>query len=133
MKTYQSYMVASLLAIGALSPDPAPPPAGECSRCGAALDSVDRLSGQIQCRSCRITVTALHGATISVDYSHAARILREPSSTVGHAVVEPTPTRPIDMLCLTCGAEPGSPCDRRKMGRRWIFHRARVDAAGGAR
>lgn len=127
-------MMPLFLALGTLSPVPSePPPSGECRRCGATLDGIDETSGQTECRSCRITVTAMHGATISVDYGDAAYLAREPFSTVGHAVVEAPSWRPIDLVCLTCGAAPGKACDRRTMGKRWQFHRARVDAAGGTR
>lgn len=122
MKTYQSYMVASLLAIGALSPDPAPPPAGECSHCGAALDGVDRMSGQTQCRGCRLPAARYH-----IDSHWPVTITSNITPIISPSY------RPIDLNCPTCGANPGKPCDRRKMGKRWPFHRARVNAAGGAR
>jgi hypothetical protein len=39
-------------------------------------------------------------------------------------------TDPIDLVCRTCHAQPGEKCDRRNMGGRWAYHRARVDVAG---
>ncbi len=37
-------------------------------------------------------------------------------------------TRPLFVICPTCGAAPGKSCDRRTLGRH-AYHRSRVDAS----
>jgi len=115
-------MMPLFLALAAISPVPSePPPSGECRRCGAPLDGIDKMSGQTQCRACRVP-TVLHHIESHRPVTMASKI--EPIAAPSY--------RPIDLTCPTCGAKPRAECDRRTMGKRWEFHRARVDAAGGA-
>lgn len=111
-------MLAPLLMLADLS-QLRRPPSGECSRCGGALDNVDRLSGQTECRACRLP-TVLHHIESHRPVTMASKIA---------PVLAPS-YRPIDLTCPTCGAKPQAECDRKTMGKRWQFHRARVDAAG---
>lgn len=112
-------MMPFLLGLAALSPSPAPPPtSGECSRCGSALDNVDRLSGQTECRACRVPAVLHH-----IDSDRPVTMASEVAPVAAPSY------QPIDLTCPTCGAVPGRACDRRTMGKRWPFHRARVDTA----
>ena len=72
-------------------------------------------------------------AIIGVDHgagpdSVAWTMIHDMGATVGVVHIAP-----IEVVCPTCRAQPGEACDRRTMGRKWLYHRARVDAAGGGR
>ena len=99
----------------------------QCPGCGMALAGIDAEAGHTRCRECRAT------AIIGVDHgagpdSVAWTMIHDMGATVGVVHIAP-----IEVVCPTCRAQPGEACDRRTMGRKWLYHRARVDAAGGGR
>lgn len=131
-------LLAPFLALAALSPVPSePPPSGECRRCGSPLDGVDETSGQTECRACRApsAAPAVGDVIIGIDHGNmpdtmATVMMRR---TEHGLVIEKAVTcKPIDVVCPACFALPGQSCNRHSLGK-WPYHRARVDAAGGAR
>lgn len=106
----RSMMLHTILALaGALSPGAEAMPLliRECDRCGIGLAGRDAEAGLTRCRECSAAPDA-----------EAAVVARRD---------------PIEVACPVCRRGPGEACDRRTMGRRWMYHRARVDAAEGGR
>lgn len=132
-------MAARILALttttGAATPDPVTVLVQSCDRCGARFEGLTSEAGHTRCQECR-DGPAVGDVVIGIDHgddpvSVVTMTMRR--TETGYTVESISRCKPIDFDCFACGAEPGNGCNCRTMGRRWLYHRARVDAAGGGR
>lgn len=103
----------------------------QCDHCRAFLSLLDFNAEHTRCQMCRESMPLVISAKEVVDGVPHSLTFTAPSPGVYTINVAPSiPSyQPIDMRCPTCNAKPGAECDRRTMGSRWMYHRARVNAA----